>query len=101
MAELAHQLVKTDGETRLTVEGEIDLSNSRDLRAVILAALADTRALAVDLSAVRYIDSSGVANLIEGFQKAKAQKKSFKVVDPSEPVRMVLRMARLETILLG
>ena len=101
MASVGHRIERTGGETVLLFDGEIDLSNARDVRGVILEALAKAPSLAVDLSAVRYMDSSGVANLIEGFQKARAGKKGFRVANPSEPVRLVLRMAKLEKILVG
>ena len=82
-------------------DGEIDMSNSKDVRGVILGALEKTSKLSVDLSKVSYMDSSGIANLIEGFQRARSSKKSFKVSDVSDSVRMVLKIARLEAILLA
>lgn len=99
MASVAHRIERTEAETVLAFEGEIDLSNSKDVRGVILDALAKADALAVDLSGVQYMDSSGVANLIEGYQKARAGKKAYRVANPSEPVRLVLKMAKLDKIL--
>ena len=54
----------------ITVNGEIDLGNSENLRQQIHAALDNNKAVSVDMSAVNYIDSSGIAVLIESKQRA-------------------------------
>ena len=101
MGILSHRLeVGADG-TVLVFDGEIDMSNSKDVRSVILGALEQTGDLSIDLTGVNNMDSSGIAHLIEGFQRARKTKKSFRISGVSDPVRMVLRIARLETILLG
>ncbi len=101
MASLSHRLEESGDGVVLIFDGEIDMSNSKDVRGVILGALEKTANLSVDLSGVSYMDSSGIANLIEGFQRARSAKKSFKVSDVSDSVRMVLKIARLEAILLA
>lgn len=80
------------------VSGEVDLSWSAELRSAVLAALRDCNHLLVDLSAVTYIDSSGIAALVEGLQTAKAQNKSFGLVRVSAPARAVLELARLDQV---
>ena len=100
MAILSHRLEDRSDGSVLIFDGEIDMSNSKDVRGVILNALDKTANLSIDLSGVSNMDSSGIAHLIEGFQRASKTKKSFKVSDVSDPVRMVLKIARLETILL-
>ena len=101
MASLTHRLEESGNGSTLYFDGEIDLSNSKSVRVVILGALDNTQSLAVDLSKVSYMDSSGIANLIEGLQRARSSSKSFRVCEVSEPVRMVLRMAQLEKILVA
>ena len=49
------------------------------------------------MSEVSYIDSSGVAALIESRQKADEGGKEFKLLKPSESVVSVLKMAKLDT----
>ena len=51
--------------------------------------------LSVDMSAVNYIDSSGIAVLIESKQRAGEAIKEFKIVRPSEAVLSVLKLAKL------
>ena len=55
-----------NGYTVIELDGEVDLSCSPEARKQILDCLSNGRPLLVDLSAVVYIDSSGVASLVEG-----------------------------------
>ena len=84
--------------TLVLVEGEVDMSWSNDLRQTILGPLNEGRPVMVELSAVKYIDSSGIAALVEGYQKAKAAGTSFGLVAASDPVRSVLELARLDQV---
>ncbi|MDC0598777.1 STAS domain-containing protein, partial [Gammaproteobacteria bacterium] len=54
----------------LELSGEIDLHHSPTLREKILSSLKRGNNLLIDLSGVSYIDSSGIASLVEGFQTA-------------------------------
>jgi len=82
----------------VAVAGEVDLSWSSELRGSILDALESKRPVMVDLSAVSYIDSSGIAALVEGYQTAKGQSVNFGLVSISDPVRAVLELARLDQV---
>lgn len=80
------------------VFGEVDLSWSQTLRDAILSALKGGNAVAVDLAAVSYIDSSGIAALVEGFQTARQQGKRFGLIAVSPAVLSVLQLARLDKV---
>lgn len=80
------------------VEGEVDLSWSQQLRKAVLDALASNAEVAVNLAAVDYIDSSGIAALVEGFQHARGNKKIFGLLQISKPVMSVLKLARLDRV---
>jgi anti-sigma B factor antagonist len=84
--------------TVLDVRGEVDLSWSQDIRRQVLDALSATPALAVVLNRVSYIDSSGIAALVEGFQQARARGLRFALVAPSPSVTSVLELARLDRV---
>ena len=87
---------KTENDVMvITVNGEIDLENSGNLRQQVHAALDDNKAVSVDMSAVNYIDSSGIAVLIESKQRAVEGSKEFKILKPSEAVLSVLKLAKL------
>ncbi|HZE66024.1 MAG TPA: STAS domain-containing protein [Sporichthyaceae bacterium] len=56
--------VSVDG-TAVTVLGEVDLATAPRLRSALAEAAADGSSLHVDLRAVRYLDSAGMAALFE------------------------------------
>jgi anti-sigma B factor antagonist len=85
--------------TTITVRGEVDLYTSPDLRAAIMdAAPAAPGGLELDLGGVEYMDSSGVATLVEGFKRSRELGKTFALVTPSRAVMKVLELTRLDAI---
>jgi anti-sigma B factor antagonist len=56
------------------------------------------RKVLVDLSGVSYIDSSGVASLVEAFQRAKKSGVEFALVAVNAPALRVLELARLDKV---
>lgn len=84
--------------TLVRVRGEVDLSWSQSLRKNILDALAGAKAVGVELSQVTYIDSSGIAALVEGFQTARGKSQRFVLLAASAPVKSVLQLARLDRV---
>ena len=78
--------------------GEVDLSCSPQAREQILKELKKGKKIFVDLSAVEYIDSSGVASLVEGFQMARSQNQAFALVGVSKAAMQVLHLARLDKV---
>lgn len=82
----------------VSVGGEVDLSWSPQLRKAILDALATKQPVAVNLAQVSYIDSSGIAALVEGFQQARGKNQRFALVAISTAVRAVLELARLDRV---
>lgn len=82
----------------IVVGGDVDLYSSPDLRRAILEAMRVEREVLVDLSGVRYMDSSGVATLVEGLKSAMADGKTFRLLSPSPAVMKVLELSRLDSI---
>ena len=64
----------------------------------MLNCVADGKGLLVDLSAVTYIDSSGVASLVETLKASKENGTHFALAAASEPARRVLELARLDKV---
>ena len=62
----------------LVVSGEVDLDKSPQLRNKITSHLNENKNVAVDLSGVSYIDSSGVSCLLEGMQLSKKISATFR-----------------------
>ncbi len=86
------------GQVRVVVTGEVDLSWSSEIRDQILRALKENMPVKVDLSAVSYIDSSGIAALVEGLQQARKSGIPFVLQRPSPAVLSVLNLARLDQV---
>ena len=90
---------REDGNyTIIEMAGEVDLSCSPQARKQILSCLEGEKNLLIDLSEVSYIDSSGIACLVEGYQTAKQKQLEFGLVGVSEAVMNVLQLARLDKI---
>ena len=91
--------LRRDGDWAvLRIWGEVDLSWSQDVRRQVLDANAKAKSLAVQLDSVSYIDSSGFAALVEGFQNARGKSQRFSLVAVSKPVHAVLELARLDRV---
>lgn len=95
---MSYQVIKSGGYAVVHLVGDIDLSCSPEARKVILDSLAAAQPTLVDLSRVTYIDSSGVASLVEGYQTAKKKRLEFGLVGVSEPAMSVLELARLDKV---
>jgi anti-sigma B factor antagonist len=93
-----YQIEEIDDCTIVHLSGEVDLSHSPAAREAILDALLQRHNLLVDLSEVSYIDSSGVASLVEGFQVARQKRLDFALIGVSDAAMSVLRLARLDQV---
>ena len=69
---------KIDGNIgKLFLSGEIDLDGSPEVRENIKDLIDKVNVIEVQLSKVNYIDSSGIAALVEGMQLSKSNSKEF------------------------
>jgi anti-anti-sigma factor len=74
----------------LTVRGEVDAAAAADLRTGLQELVTDAHSsVFVDLSRVTFMDSSGVAALVDASERTSAEG-SLVMVDPSPPCRLVL-----------
>ncbi|HLA40297.1 MAG TPA: STAS domain-containing protein [Candidatus Glassbacteria bacterium] len=83
----------------ISVQGDVDLYSSPELRKAI-ARLAKKKIdpLVVDLADVEYMDSSGVATLVEGMQLTSKYEGNFRISCLSQGVREVFELARLDRV---
>jgi anti-sigma B factor antagonist len=98
---MALEISKEAGDNAfvIAVQGEVDLYSSPDLRKAIQEGQDHASGtLAVDLAEVAYMDSSGVATLVEGLRAMNKKKSDFVVLRPSPPVLKVLQLSRLDTV---
>lgn len=91
--------VRTEGPFNIVIlSGEVDLYYSPKARELILDFLNRNYYVLVDLSGVTYIDSSGVASLVEGYQLARTRQLEFGLVGVSRAAMQVLQLARLDKV---
>lgn len=82
------------GVTTLTVVGELDLATrDRAANEISRAVRADgATTVIVDVSGVRFLDSSGISVLIQGRREAEATGVSYRLTGANGMVREVLAM---------
>jgi anti-sigma B factor antagonist len=90
---------KQDGATIVSPEGDIDLGRSPTLRTSLREAQSSKPPrLVVDLSRVDYMDSSGVATLVEALQNARRGGTKMVLCCMKDRVRSIFEIARLDTV---
>jgi len=90
---------QTEHPNVLPLEGEIDLHVSPRISASLSAMIESKPAtMVVDLSKVTYIDSSGLAVLIEGMQNVEGYGGKFALAGVQEKVRPIFEIARLDQV---
>jgi len=89
---------RRQGKTTIfDVSGDIDFANSGEVRKSVLHEILESRAarVVVNLSQVGYIDSSGVASLVEGLKASRDLGSRFILFGLSASAREVLQLSRL------
>lgn len=80
-------------------QGEIDLSRSPTFRTYLNQAVGDSDdRVIVDLAEVPYMDSSGVATLVEAMQSARQASSKLILCGMKEKVRSIFEIARLDMV---
>jgi anti-sigma B factor antagonist len=95
---MTHSVREERGVLVVSFQGEVDLEYSPKARRVLLDSVERGRDVLVDLSKVTYIDSSGVANLVEAFQLSRQSGKGFALVSVNAAALRVLQLARLDKV---
>ena len=95
---MEHRVREEAGAAIVSLTGEVDLEHSPRARALLLEWVERGSRVLVDLSEVTYIDSSGVASLIEAFQLARKRSVDFALADVSPAALRVLELARLDRV---
>jgi len=88
-----------DGGLVLTPVGDVDLSRAASLRAHLVSAIEERPPrVVVDMSGVEYMDSSGVATLIEAMQTARDAEVGFVLCSLKDQVMATLQITRLDIV---
>lgn len=83
----------------LSVDGEINFNSSPDFRKAFLKVL-DSKAkkVVINLSNVAYVDSSGLATLVEALQKIKGASGKLRLTNLSAKVKSLFEITKLEKL---
>jgi anti-sigma B factor antagonist len=86
-----------DKTTIFDISGDIDLATSPALRKALLHELRELKMprVVLNLGSVRYIDSSGVASLVEGLKASRDVGSRFILFGLNKTIREVLQLSKL------
>ena len=83
----------------VALEGSVDIYSSTELRGELKVALdSETPRLVVDMEGVSFVDSSGLATLIEALQRIKVYEGSLALCNLSKTVLGVFELANLDIV---
>ena len=89
---------EVNGNLVVRLVGEIDLDRAPEARRLLLDCVKRSKDVLVDLSAVTYIDSSGIASLVEALQWAKRRGTDLCLIAVSPEALRVFELARLDKV---
>ena len=95
---MSNDVTEEQGALVVHLEGDVDLDHAPSIRTLLLNCVARGRNLFVDLSDVNYIDSSGIASLIEALQGCTNAGTTFGLVAVSNQAMRVIELARLDKV---
>ena len=86
-------------QATLSIQGDVTIQTSPELRNELKPLFtSDLDCIHVKLDGVEFMDSSGIATLVEGLQWSKASGGRFVLSGLTETVRDVFELAKLDTI---
>lgn len=91
---------QSEGWVIFDLSGDIDLAHSPAMRKALLGEIKEkhTPKVFLNLKNVRYIDSSGIASLVEGLKASRDRGSRMILYALSGPVREVMELSRLQKI---
>ena len=96
------QIATTPGTDRyvITVSGEVDLATSPELDVAIIAAIdSGTSSVAIDLTDVSFMDSSGLGVVVRGLKRCREADIDLDLVITNERVLKVFGITGLDQVI--
>ena len=91
---LAVERSRVDGYELLAVDGELDIATAPRMIAALNEAFAElSTPLVVDLSSVDFMDSTGLALLMNAYRRVRRRGHGFAIVCPGGPISRVFEIA--------
>ena len=93
------QVRSVNNATIIDCVGDVDLYSSPNLRDTLTKEMhSGTSSVLINMSEVSYIDSSGIATLVEGLQLSRQTRTRFGLFGLRSNARSVLELARLHKV---
>jgi anti-sigma B factor antagonist len=89
--------LENDSAVVVDVAGELDMESSPKLLEAIRTAVRRSLSVKVNVEGVSYVDSSGIAVLIQGYKLALKRKAGYALVNPSQQMRAVIELSQLDS----
>ena len=96
--EATFEIIERSAFGLLLVVGEVDIANVHELEAALASADTGGGDLVVDMSGVRYMDSSGFAALLDCARRLRGRGASVHLAGCSSTIRRLLEVTRLNII---
>ena len=92
--------VRPDGVAVVRLSGRLDMGSADVLKRRVTALVEEGHPrVAVDLTEVSFIDSSGLGALISGLKSTRSAGGDLRIAAPNEQTRMVLSLTGMERVL--
>jgi anti-sigma B factor antagonist len=100
-ADLTIETSQAPSESRISVTGRLVIESSPHLRALLIKTIrtGTNAVLVIDMSGLSYLDTSGVATLVEAADVARAQGVRLRVLGLNGEPRMLAQIAEIDRIL--
>src|SRR3979409_1444979 len=85
----------SEGARIIDVSGQVDINGSPVLRKVLFDELKESQKVALNLSAIRYIDSSGIAVMLEALRESQRLNRQFVLFGMSPAVHDVFKLTHV------
>jgi anti-sigma B factor antagonist len=98
--EITVQSFPADDRITVTVAGRVTVDSSPSLRSALLEILrrGASPVMVIDLSAVSYLDTSGLATLLEALKAARQHSTKLRVTGIAGKARILAEIAQLDTM---
>lgn len=95
-----HTKVLGGGIAVLRLDGKLNMVSAPHLRQEVQSCItAGNIHVAIDLTSVDFIDSSGLGALINGLKSARQAGGDLRIASPAEQVKMVLELTNIDRVL--
>ena len=93
------EIIEYKNKKVIKISGDIDLYSSPDLREALLVLIkSKIPALYINLNAVTYIDSSGIATFVEGLKCMKSYGGKLHFFEIPQSVMEIFRFSKLDRV---